>query len=912
MIIQLKRALCVALGLLAALLSPAHAATTIDGGEHTFGATNINAVTGHGQLAEGVSADGDVTVLSWPSPSYADQLGYISSNAIDARSLPRFGAPEGAGLFLGLLIETDGGGREVSWLRDRSRWQIAQSYGDDDGPNIVTRHTSADLGLTVTVTDAVRPPAGAADVLVRQVTVARASGSPVQGAWLLTYANLSPTPPNSRLPEVPVVDWLLDGTNDFAAIWDPTASAVIHFHPADRLVYTKLADLLVPPAVAYGPIGDQLKLAVPDPETLAGLAATLDDHYAAGSYIALTTRPAPDQHQIGFDSAGLCDARTSFADNILALPSEFPGLQLPVDPALLNAVRCPTGTTTRERQQWTYVATDALQDAGDGELQGSNVAAGEVDEALRTPLAFVAGDATDVAVAAVVLGFASTAAQARAAAVGVTAPETVTAAASSALATWLADLRLPANAPADTYAVARRALINLRVGTDASTGAAVASIARQPPYYLDWPRDGAFFNAALDVSGQTALAEQRADLYVGWQRRTAVPPAVPVDQAPPPDPTTGKTVTYPADAWEMNYYPDGLVGGPIRFEIDNTALALWSIVSQVGWTASTPTDYLTQRWDAIARAANLLARWRDPATGLQAPASEDDNLAYTQTLHGAVSVFGALDVAGRAARLLGRDGDAARWEQRACELRNAIGQQLYDVAAQRFVRAPGDHFDPLSAPTGETAWLVWPARVLPWDDPRIGPQLASDLDTIGPAVRLENDGGSYFMKTTAAAALARGTDAVLGPIIADYRDRIAQMHATPATRHFGEVVVVVDNATGRHASQRVATPHLWEGILFYLTAMAIDDPHAFDRYEAVLPASLVPPMGAACPALALCAGDCDGDGAVTIDELLRGVNIALGTVGVDECPSFDGNGDGTVTVDELLTAVNHALNGCAV
>ena len=165
MSIRSKPASVTVLALFATLASPAFAATFIDGGEHTFGATNINAVTGHGRLAEGVSADGDVTVLSWPSPSYADQLGYLSSNDIEARSLPRLGAPEGAGLFLGLLMEKTDGSREVSWLRDRSRWEIVQSYGDDDGPNIVTRHTSTDLGLTVTVTDAVAPPTGPADVL---------------------------------------------------------------------------------------------------------------------------------------------------------------------------------------------------------------------------------------------------------------------------------------------------------------------------------------------------------------------------------------------------------------------------------------------------------------------------------------------------------------------------------------------------------------------------------------------------------------------------------------------------------------------------------------------------------------------------------------------------------------------------
>lgn len=57
-----------------------------------------------------------------------------------------------------------------------------------------------------------------------------------------------------------------------------------------------------------------------------------------------------------------------------------------------------------------------------------------------------------------------------------------------------------------------------------------------------------------------------------------------------------------------------------------------------------------------------------------------------------------------------------------------------------------------------------------------------------------------------------------------------------------------------------------------------------------------------------CTGDCGGDGTVTIDELIRGVTLALGAAGT--CPAFDVNDDGAVTIDELVRAVTVALNGC--
>jgi CSLREA domain-containing protein len=60
----------------------------------------------------------------------------------------------------------------------------------------------------------------------------------------------------------------------------------------------------------------------------------------------------------------------------------------------------------------------------------------------------------------------------------------------------------------------------------------------------------------------------------------------------------------------------------------------------------------------------------------------------------------------------------------------------------------------------------------------------------------------------------------------------------------------------------------------------------------------------------LCDGDCNADTTVTVDELLRGVNIALGIATVTICPALDINQNGEVTIDELLAAINRALSGC--
>ncbi len=59
-----------------------------------------------------------------------------------------------------------------------------------------------------------------------------------------------------------------------------------------------------------------------------------------------------------------------------------------------------------------------------------------------------------------------------------------------------------------------------------------------------------------------------------------------------------------------------------------------------------------------------------------------------------------------------------------------------------------------------------------------------------------------------------------------------------------------------------------------------------------------------------CTGDCNGDLIVTVDELVRGVNIALGNSEVASCPAFDCNDSGSVTVDCLVRAVNSAVDAC--
>ncbi len=67
-----------------------------------------------------------------------------------------------------------------------------------------------------------------------------------------------------------------------------------------------------------------------------------------------------------------------------------------------------------------------------------------------------------------------------------------------------------------------------------------------------------------------------------------------------------------------------------------------------------------------------------------------------------------------------------------------------------------------------------------------------------------------------------------------------------------------------------------------------------------------PMLGATPPA---CVGDCNGDGSVTVDELLTLSSIALGNAAA-ACAAGDVSHDSRITVDEIVAATSAALSPC--
>ncbi|HTM21135.1 MAG TPA: glycoside hydrolase family 15 protein [Kofleriaceae bacterium] len=818
------------LALTAVRPAPSGATSAIDYVEHIFGATNVNAVAGHGRLTCGIAPDGDLSVLAWPSPGFADQLAYVSSNDIDARALPHLGAADTMGSYLGLLVTT-AGGTELTWLRDPAAWTAGQAYSQPDAPVPVTTFANAALGLTVTLTDVITPDV---DVLSRGITVTRDAGSPVTAVSLVVYENLSPS--LNQIPQAPIGDWALESHNDFLAVWDDQAGAILHFHPGDREVFTSLVELLnLTSDVDFGPVEELMRADPPAAADVDAFVADLDASYTPGVAALVTTEPPPVEHQIGSDPTSMCTLADQLVDNVLALPDTFPGVHVPLTPESVEILRCTDQLPAMaDGHAWTWRPQDALADLADGSLSGSPVAAAQTNGALIAPLPPFAGDVTS---GAVLLAFGATRAQARAALAAAQAVPFADRQAASEQAAHdaLAGAALPDESLGPRVrAVAVRALVNLYVARDAESGAMLAAITRQPPYYLDWPRDGAFLSLAAELAGRPDWVTQRDQWYTQIIRDSYDPGTAILTPEVTTDPDTGEKL-FPRWAWERNYYTSGDNGGTIRFEIDNTALHLWSLaVHAAALDGAERADFVAAVWPTAHDALDLLVRWKEADTGLPALANEDDNPALTSTLHGAVAVYAGLRAGARLAHAAGDDGAGRTYLRRADELAAAIDTYYYDPDNGLYRAARGQPGGPQDSIAGwDTGWLVWPARLLATDDPRLEVQLSADMDGILAILRGETEGGTYTAKNVVAAALygqdggARDQARTAVQLLADI--------ATPGTDAFGEVYLPEPDPGGGPPtwSNRTATPHVWEGVLFYLAAMALSEPARFNADESL-------------------------------------------------------------------------------
>ena len=601
-----------------------------------FGPTDITAVTGNQRLSAAVNAEGTVTVLRWPSPSFYDQIKY---RTVD-RSEPHMGSLPNEGAFIGVAWRPGPDAEwDFLWMRDAPQtngWTVAQRFADDDGDEIVTTYRNAAVGLTVTLRDVV---SSSRDALVRRIGVTRAADSDATRVRVFSFANFNPVYSKSR--QAPYQDWCSEERNDSGASYDEGADSVV----ASR----------------------------------SGIDESTGD--ASSAALAMGFAEPSTGHQIGQDS----------------YEAGAPG-------------------------------ASAYDDAQDGELTGIAFAAGQADGALSTDVNLTS---TRSGSASVIVAAASDREKALRTvdAIRDSGAAAVARAKARWWESWLKPTRLPHGAPVPVTSLAKRALISMRQATDPG-GLIVASIATQPSFSLDWVRDGAYVNRALDTARHPEMVRKHNLRYASLQTTTASKP--PGGEATPPG------------NWSQNFYADGVVGGPIPYEIDETGLGMWTLWDH--YQQSKDADYLLRVYESIQRGAQYLTDvCREPATGLQCAASEGDNASPSITLRGAQAVWLGLDAAVRAAQLKAEldpsgaadaKANARKWRERRDEVADGIIATFYDEDCKCFTEDPQ---------IGGT--FLWPARAIDFSGATAVNQANRNWAAIRPAI--ENSAGVGGMESQA-------------------------------------------------------------------------------------------------------------------------------------------------------------------
>ena len=845
-----------------AMLTAAPAQAQIDFVERTFGATNLGAQTGNGGLTAGLAATGEITVLSWPSPSFHDHVEYLTAGGADARTLPHFGADDSDGVFAGLWVERDGA-LELTWLRD-APWSQEQVYASDTSEAIENRYRHDALGLKVTEWTAVD---GARDALLRRALIERAPESQVTRAWYVLYENLAPA--TAEPEDLTITRTPDDAANDFAAFWDSGTDTLVHFRP-DAADAARLDPVLTE---STGDSWDTVGLPV-----MRSIAADL----GSGSWIAIAGASAPSGVFVGAESDVSCEGSDAWL--------------------------------------WTPTsAWDAAAVEGSATDVGSPVAGCDANAMLAWEVAFDApgtiDDATvDVFLAAGGSWATATATLQQARTEGFDAALARTDAAN---AEWLEGLAMPVGFGTEdedeVIAFSQRWALSVRQGTDKTTGAIVASIATQPTYHQDWPRDSAFFDFALDVAGLFDQVSKHQAFVDLTQNKQAV--LAGTDDAP--------LLASPPGAWLMHFYADGTPATLLvnRYEIDQVGLSLWNFWSHALFAPNEnkARDVLAARWPAIQQAANLLAACVDddhpaalaaadrvpdgfpawwpvyqdllagtlPDADARAAAAalgqwqslrpckavEDDNLLSTVSVYSThVTRLGLLSAV-RAARALCIDDPVVEyWDARAHEL-GAVTFKLY--------------YNPATATWDDRAdWLLWPepidvdpsfhhafstadtaeeqaTEVATFVDAARDAAAATWQQQVADAVALRTEGSAYENKKT--LNLARFRAAVPGArwSATTNREHVRRfaVDLPLSTRHVGEVFLSIDtdgDGVADTADQRTAQPHLWAATLTYLSAMAIARPELFvpgeaDALDLTCPSGEEPELQRQAPA---CGADC--------------------------------------------------------
>ena len=422
---------------------------------------------------------------------------------------------------------------------------------------------------------------------------------------------------------------------------------------------------------------------------------------------------------------------------------------------------------------------EAFQDASDGLLSMSKEATGQVDGAIAIDLNFDRDGRTE---GTFFIAFAHDTDSAIDSAKTIRDhnPDRILSETHESHLQWIEKACLPETSDERLSAVSRRALLLTRIVRDEQSGALGCSVATQPPYSLDWIRDGAFVNLMLDIAGYNQIVTEHNLFYSSIQRK-------------------------PLGSWDMCVYGDGTIGGPLFLELDTLAFGAWTLWDHYRFLKGVEAEeYLFETFPAIENAADFFLYWRDPETKLPLPAWESDFPTITSTLLSAEMAWLSLRCAINAGETIGHTQEKLeQWKIRQGELTEAIFTYYFDSEQELFL---GDPYT--------LAYLIYPVGFLPPDYPRVQ-RVADELYTwLESIINGHTAGGSYL--GLISIALAKAWEL--------YPDKLERLNGileflsyqlpTSGTLHYGECFVTLPD----RFECRTGVPHPMTAALTYITA----------------------------------------------------------------------------------------------
>lgn len=283
-------------------------------------------------------------------------------------------------------------------------------------------------------------------------------------------------------------------------------------------------------------------------------------------------------------------------------------------------------------------------------------------------------------------------------------------------------------------ALFKKSLMFVRAHVDDGGGIIASADAEVMQYGEDtyayvWPRDASYAALALDHAGDGNVAERFFNFCNAVINKDGY-----FMHKYLPDRSLGSS-------WHP-WIQDGVQQLPIQE--DETALVIWALAEH--YKHSRDLEFIETLYNSLVeRAANFMAAYRDPLTGLPKPSYDLWEQKHGVSTFTCAAVYGALSAAADIASVLGKEDRVNFYLTAATEVREGILKHLVDSetgAFAKMIEMVGQKatYDPtvdISSVYGMFAF-----GVLPPDDPRLMKAFAdavARLSVEGGIARYEND-----------------------------------------------------------------------------------------------------------------------------------------------------------------------------